>query len=60
MVRVLHLAEPQERLAGFPEVDDLGDLVLAACALINTLIITLTVQKSGDEGHLRATLRTSR
>ena len=44
------------RLAGFLELDELGDLVLAARALINALIITLTVGKNGDERHLRATL----
>jgi hypothetical protein len=35
------------RLAGLLEFDDLGDLVLAARALINALIITITGQKSG-------------
>jgi hypothetical protein len=44
-------------LAGFLEVDDLGNLMLAARALINALIIALTFDGNSDERHSRATLR---
>jgi hypothetical protein len=48
------------RLAGLPEFDDFGDLVLATRALIDALIITIAADQNRDEIHLRTTLRAPR
>jgi hypothetical protein len=48
------------QLAGFLKLDNFDDLVLAAPALINALIITLSIQRYTNEQHPSAALLTAR